>query len=152
MIRVTDFNQLISDMVDDIKVENPDLSGFILVANEKHLVRRLSDNRGVWIVATIPSADPQSDNEDIVAENNVVWLFIIEKADPGNMNPMDEIEHYQKTQDVVTSIKNWLLDQKTAGNEFLEFLNLRSMFTDPEYQIGGWNGWSVSFNFDTGGY
>ena len=128
------------------------VAGYVLVANEKHLVKRLGDKPGVWLGVTIPSADPETANEDNVAENNIVWIFILEKKDPGSLSVAEELAHYQKIQDVCTAVKNWLRDQKLAGNEFLEFLNLQSIHTDPEYQFGGWNGWSINFNFDTDGY
>ena len=152
MIKITDFNSLLADMVADIQEMRPELKGFVLVANENHLVKRLSDQPGVWLGVTIPSSDPETVNEDSVAENNIVWIFILEKVDPGSLSPADELEHYQKMQYVTIAVKNWLRDEKLAGNEFLEFLNLKSIHTDPEYQFGGWNGWSVNFNFDTDGY
>jgi len=148
MIRITDLNDLLTSMVANIS----GVAGFVLVANENHLVKRLSDKTGVWLGVTIPSADPETVNEDSVAENNIVWIFIVEKKDPGSMNADDELQHYQKIQDITSGLKNWLRDQKLAGNEFLEFLNLQSIHTDPEYQFGGWNGWSINFNFDTDGY
>jgi|GEM_PF-709935 len=152
MIRITDFNQLLQEMTETIQAENPELKGFVLVANEKHLVRKLGDKSGVWIAVTIPSADPESPDEDNVAENNIFWMFILEKVDPGSLSNADELQHYQKIQDITTAIKNWLRNQKLEGNEFLEFLNLASLHTDPEYQFGGWNGWSINGNFDTDGY
>jgi hypothetical protein len=148
MIRITDFNALLTQMVAAITA----VTGFKLVANEKHLVKKLSDESGIWIAVTIPSADPETVNEDNVAENNIFWMFIVEKVDPGSMSDSEELDHYQKIQDVATAVKNWLRDQKLEGNEFLEFLNLQSIHTDPEYQFGGWNGWSINGNFDTDGY
>lgn len=148
MIRISDFNTLAGEMVADIK----EIAGYVLVANEKHLVKRLGDKVGVWLGITIPSADPETVNEDNVAENNIVWIFILEKVDPGNLSAEDEINHFQKIQDITTAVKNWLRDKKLEGNEFLEYLNLQSIHTDPEYQFGGWNGWSINFNFDTEGY
>ena len=152
MIRITDFNELMGQMVAAIQPENPEVSGFVLIANEKHLVRRLGDKDGVWIAVTIPSADPETVDEDNVAENNIFWMFILEKVDPGSFSDADEIGHYQKIQDITTVVKKWLRDEKLAGNAFLEYLNLKSIHTDPEYQFGGWNGWSINGNFDTGGY
>lgn len=152
MIRITDFNNLLIEMVTTLQEENPALKGHVLVASEKHLVKRLADNSGVWLAVTIPSADPETSNEDNVAENNIVWIFILEKVDPGSLTATDEIEHYQKMQDITAAVKNWLRDAKLDGNEFLEYLNLQSLHTDPEYQFGGWNGWSINFNFDTDGY
>jgi len=152
MIRITDFNTLLAQMVEDITPGNPELSGFVLVANEKHLVRKLGDKSGIQIAATIPSADPDTVDEDNFGENNIFWMFFVEKVDPGSFTDADELAHYQKIQDVVTAAKNWLRDQKLACNPFLEHLNLQSIHTDPEYQIGGWNGWSINANFDTDGY
>ena len=152
MIRITDFNNLLAQMIAAIQPDNPAVAGFILVANEKHMVRKLGDKPGIQIAVTIPSADPETVDEDNVAENNIFWMFILEKVDPGSMDEADELGHYQKIQDVVKAIKNWLRDQKLAGNEFLEYLNLNSIHTDPEYQFGGWNGWSINGNFDTDGY
>lgn len=152
MIRITDLNSLISEMVADIQKKITELKGFVLVANENHLVRRLGDKNGVWLGVTIPSSDPETENEDSVAENNIVWIFALEKKDPGSMSADDELNHYQKIQDITAAVKNWLRDQKLKGNEFLEYLNLQSIHTDPEYQFGGWNGWSINFNFDTDGY
>jgi hypothetical protein len=157
MIRITDFNNLLTEMVtalntDAIGLDVPQIKGHVLVASEKHLVKRLADSSGVWLAVTIPSADPETRNEDNVAENNIVWIFILEKVDPGSLSASDEIEHYQKIQSVTTAVKNWLRSEKLAGNEHLEYLNLQSLHTDPEYQFGGWNGWSINFNFDTDGY
>jgi hypothetical protein len=152
MISITEFNNLMAEMTADIKEENPDLEGYVLVATDNHLVRRLHDKYGVWLGVTIPSSDPTSDNEDSISESNIVWIFALEKCDPGSMAPDAEIQHYQKIQDVTRAVKNWLRDKKLEGNEHLEFLNLRSMHTDPEYQLGGWNGWSTHFNFETDGY
>ncbi|MBV5313823.1 MAG: hypothetical protein JZU47_11040 [Prolixibacteraceae bacterium] len=152
MIRITDFSELLTLMVADIQKTIPELKGFVLVANENHLVRRLSDKPGVWLGVTIPSSDPETVNEDSVAENNIVWIFILEKKDPGSLTATAELTHYQKLQDITTAVKNWLRDKKLDGNEFLEYLNLQSLHTDPEYQFGGWNGWSINFNFDTDGY
>lgn len=159
MIKITEFNDLLTQMVTALNTDatnnNLDVAqikGHVLVASDKHLVKRLSDNSGVWLAVTIPSADPETANEDNVAENNIVWIFILEKVDPGSFSASEEIEHYQKIQDVTTAVKNWLRDEKLAGNEYLEYLNLQSLHTDPEYQFGGWNGWSINFNFDTDGY
>lgn len=155
MIRITDFNNLLTQMVADINYESEMaelVAGFVLVANEKHLVKKLNDKSGIQIGVTIPSADPNVGNEDSVAENNIFWMFVLEKVDPGSLSDTDELNHYQKVQDVVTAIKNWLRDEKLAANEYLEQLNLHSIHTDPEYQFGGWNGWSINGNFDTDGY
>lgn len=152
MIRITDFNNLLQEMLSEIKPACPGLENFVLVANERHLVRKLGDNSGIWIAVTIPSADPETVNEDNVAESNVFWMFILEKVDPGSLDDADEIAHYQKIQDVVTEIKHWLRNRKLDGDEFLEYLDLNSIHTDPEYQFGGWNGWSLNGNFDTDGY
>lgn len=148
MIQITDLNNLLTEMVTDIS----GLSGYVLVANENHLVKRLGDKKGVWLGVTIPSADPSTANEDNVAESNIVWIFVLEKVDPGSMTIEKELEHYQKIQLLTTAVKNWLRDKKLDGNEFLEYLNLKSIHTDPEYQFGGWNGWSINFNFETDGY
>ena len=148
MIRITNFKTLLNQLCTDIA----NVDGNVLVANEKHLVKRLSDKDGVWLGVTIPSADPESANEDSIAENNIVWIFVLEKVDPGSLTEDEELAHYQKIQDIVSDIKNWLRDKKLEANEFLEYLNLQSLHTDPEYQFGGWNGWSINFNFDTDGY
>lgn len=148
MIQITDLNNLLTEMVTDIS----GLSGYVLVANENHLVKRLGDKKGVWLGVTIPSADPSTANEDNVAESNIVWIFVLEKVDPGSMTIEKELEHYQKIQLLTTAVKKWLRNKKLDGNEFLEYLNLKSIHTDPEYQFGGWNGWSINFNFETDGY
>lgn len=148
MIQITDLNNLLTELVTDIN----GLTGYVLVANENHLVKRLGDKKGVWLGVTIPSADPSTANEDNVAESNIVWIFVLEKVDPGSMTIEKELEHYQKIQLLTTAVKNWLRDKKLDGNEFLEYLNLKSIHTDPEYQFGGWNGWSINFNFETDGY
>jgi len=152
MIKITDFDTLLGQMTNDIQADIPALKGYVLVASDRHLVKRLGDKAGMWLAVTIPSADPATDGDDSVAESNIVWMFALEKTDPGSLSHDGEIAHYQKLQDLTKSVKNWLRDQKLEGNEFLEYLNLRSVHTDPEYQLGGWNGWSINFNFDTDGY
>ena len=178
MIRITDFDQLLAQMVADIQdpemvleiwgedqalrywtpeeieegITPAKVDGYVLVSNEKHLVRKLNDKNGVWIAAVIPSADPDTVDEDNFGENNIFWKFILEKIDPGSMSDADEVAHYQKIQEITTSIKHWLRYQKLACNPFLKDLNLQSIHTDPEYQFGGWNGWSINGNFDTDGY
>jgi hypothetical protein len=152
MITITDFSQLMNDMTTHLDGLHPQLEGHVLIASDRHLVKRLGDKKGIWIAVTIPSADPAGNGDDNVAETNIVWMFILEKTDPGSMSAADELAHYQKLQNLTKSVKNWLRDQKLEGNEFLEHLNLQSIHTDPEYQVGGWNGWGLSFNFETDGY
>lgn len=160
MIRIDDFNGLMSQMMLDINADQMNesanswftIAGLVLVANEKHLVKRLGDAAGIWLAVTLPSADPASFNEDGVAENNIAWIFALEKTDPGSFTTDEELQHYQKMQNVISAVKNWLLTQKQEGNELLFQLDINSLHTDPEYQFGGWNGWALSFNFDTDGY
>ena len=62
-------------------------------------------------------------------------MFILEKVDPGSLSDADEIAHYQKTQDVLTDIKQWLRNQQLNGNEFLEYLNLKSCTPTPNTSL-----------------
>lgn len=147
MITVTEFDSLISEMTAATAAE-----GYALVVNEKHLVKKLSDKTGIQIGAVIPSADAGAKNEDNFGEDNICFLFILEKKDPGSMNELEELAHYQAVQNVASACKNWLRNKKLEGDERMEYLDLNSIHTDPEYQFGGWNGWSVNFQFESDGF
>ena len=86
MIRITDFNNLLTEMVSDLNDSAQiQIEGFVLVANEKHLVRKLGDKSGIWIAATIPSADPEAANEDSIAENNIFWHVYFGESGSGKL-------------------------------------------------------------------
>lgn len=142
MIAIRTYHQICTDLVDS----NNNLEGFVLVAEDKHAVNKLTGKTGIWLVAVIPSAD-RSGAPGKGVDQNAALLFVIEKSVPSKLKDK-ELDQYETTQELAIKIRDYMETQQEDGCQEFWRLDISSIHIDPEYNIfGGWNGWSISFIF-----
>jgi hypothetical protein len=123
------------------------ISKTILAPAESSLVKKLKDESGIILAIKFPAADSDISTADDYAEANHCLLFLIEKVDPGKFSADEEIQHYGDLQQIMSSVKELLLEAGMNGDIDDEVVLSKTFRTEWEYQIlGGFNGLSISFD------
>lgn len=155
MILVQRFKEYFDHCVDDIKA----LKSAHIVATEEGLGQKIKDigiDQIPFLVAVIPSADPDSRDTDSVKEKNMSVLFVLTKRDPQDKDESSFINDMGHTQDITKLVKTMMKDDKddcdAKFHDVMKYLDVNSMHQDPEYNYLGCDGWSLSFQFDTIGF
>lgn len=135
----------------------PNLEGAYLVATEAQLQKKVSNIADYpIIVATIPSADPDSKNEDNTGEKNTGLIFVLKKVAESDRTDDSYIDDMARMQTIMKLIKEIMLEDKVdceaSHHEIMRFLDENSFHQDPEYNYLGHDGWSLSFRFGSSGY
>lgn len=147
MINIKRFAELLAELTAATNSQSDaKIAGWLMCVNEGHAVKKLRDRRGVWLVAKYPDS-LTAGNEDMLADNNEVVLFLIEKVSSGSQSDTQELDHYSVIQDVYKAFRGELL----SGSHFCKNMQMGGELKEEwEYDIfGGWNGISVSFNLES---
>jgi hypothetical protein len=140
------------------KTAFPAIKSVHLVANEAQLkdVINKPGEQFPMLLATIPSADPESRDVDSISEKNTCLLFILEKVAAADRTAGNYITRMTALQQIMAGIKEEMaLDFEGCarpGHAVMQRLDLGSLHQDPEYNYLGCDGWSLSFRFTTLGY
>jgi len=142
MIPIRDFNTICTELVAQID----ELDHHHLVAQDNQAVKKLKDEKGIILVAVIPSADGYG-TATANGDNHTSFFFVVTK--PGNDNtPADELAAYEQTQLIVEQVKTKILERQEDGCSVFFRLVPSSFSIDPEFNIfGGFLGWSLSLTF-----
>lgn len=103
------------------------------------------------LVVVVPSADMEADNEDDFTENNTTLCYILSRPDESSMTYEDRLAQMIDAQNLIESFKKQIIADKGAhqGSHLMHYLDLSTFHTDPEYNLSGCYGWSLSFNINT---
>ncbi|MEX2566634.1 MAG: hypothetical protein WD431_11875 [Cyclobacteriaceae bacterium] len=143
MIGIKDFNALCAEWVSTL----PALEGHHLVAQDNHAIHSLKDERGIHLVAVIPSANASGRDPSSLVDDHTTYLFVISKGWTGQQKD-EELDQYEQTQEIILSIRNEILESFEEGCGHFWRLQADSISIDPEFNIfGGWNGWSMLLSF-----
>ena len=151
MISVSDY----SAYWQSIKEAIAGLKSAHLVANEAHLKDVINKPGELFpmLLATIPSADPQSRDIDSMAEINTCLIFILDKVAAADRTNANYITKMTQLQEIIKDVKEHMaLDYEGCsrpGHTIMQRLELGSMHQDPEYNYLSCDGWSLSFRFTT---
>jgi hypothetical protein len=108
------------------------------------------------LVAVVPSADPASLDADNYGESNTGVIFILKKSAGANETEAKYLDDMEEMQGLMTSVKELMLHDKrecsSGYHDVMERLDVKSFHQDPEYNLLGHIGWSLSFGFETAGY
>jgi hypothetical protein len=146
MVNITTYNQYWQHVAATIA----GLEAAYLVANEAQLKTVVANVAAYPIlVATIPSADADSRDEDNLGEMNTGLIFILKKVADSDRTSAGYVADMATLQTVMAGVKSLMLDDKTnCDSEYHELmyrLQVGSMHQDPEYNYLGHDGWSLSF-------
>ena len=120
-------------------------------------VIREIDAGDVILFAVVPSSDMQAISTDDYEEVDSVWVFIVKKTDRGAVTHSEFLSVLETTQLVMIALKNKLIElasdteHTTAYSHMMHNIILSSIHTDPEYNMLGCDGWSLSFKLKTKG-
>lgn len=133
-----------------------DLKAAYLVANEaqmKDIVANIADYP--ILVATVPSADPNSRDVDNMSETNTCLLFVLKKVAAADRPPGIDVDSMEQTQSAMAKVKEYMLEDfancDAPYHNLMQYLSVGSFHQDPEYNYLGHDGWSLSFKFDVAG-
>ncbi|WP_162343227.1 hypothetical protein [Cyclobacterium salsum] len=143
MIGIKDFNALCAEWVATI----PALEGHHLVAQDNHAINSLKDERGIQLVAVIPSANASGRDPSSLVDDHSTYLFVIDKGWTDQQKG-EQLDQYEKTQEIILAIREEILESFEEGCGPFWRLQAESINIDPEFNIfGGWNGWSMLLSF-----
>lgn len=143
---ITQLNTEFATLVGQLQADNHNVGGHVLVAQDSHAVIQLKDKQGIQLVVVMPSTT-QSGSPDAYAPHKTLMIFVLEK-DIDDQNRGSELQQYQRTEDVLTAILDYIDEQQSEGCTPWTNYDPSSVAIDPEYrEFGGWNGWSMTFSF-----
>lgn len=153
MVDIRTYKEYWANMVTRI----PELKGSFLVAIETQLQKKISDVAEFPIlVATVPSADPDSKDEDNTGETNSCLIFVLKAVAENDRDDANYVDDMELMQGIMKAIKDFMLDDKVncdaTYHELMSNLNEKSFHQDPEYNYLGCDGWSLSFKVGSVGY
>lgn len=142
MILLSKFDQLCTD----IRAAVPAIKTQFIVADEEHAVTKLKDTAGVILLAIIPSAVREGENNAGIDADDT-WFFILEKG-PVDQSNQKEIEQYTRLQEIILQVREFIEEGFANADPRLRRYRPASTKIDPEYkEFGGFNGWSMSVVF-----
>ena len=153
MINVKTYREYFERAVSEI----PELQGCIVVAAEEALAKKIKDiDSFPLLVAVIPSADPHTFDSDNFSDSNIALLFVLTRRGKSNYTEETFLDDLETTQGIISQLKLLMIadmqDCSSAGHPVMKNLDPGSFHQDPEYNYLGCDGWSLSFQFVTGGF
>ena len=153
MVNIRTYKEYWEDMVTRIA----ELKESYIVAIETQLQKKISDVVEFPIlVATVPSSNPDSKDEDNTGETNSCLIFILKKVAENDRDDANYIDDMELMQSIMKQIKdNMLTDMvncEATYHELLSYLDVKSFHQDPEYNYLGCDGWSLSFKMGSIGH
>ena len=151
MIRIAEYKMFLSDMIAVInnELEGEKLSGkVILSASESSFTKKLTEQEGIVLGGSYPTADAQNANSDDMNEHFPCLLFVLKKLDLSMTSEDDEVTFYDHIGDIITAVKYYI----SGGN--LDLCTSRgwnidgTIHTEWEYNYNGFYGASISFNLE----
>lgn len=106
------------------------------------------------LVLVIPSSDTIASDEDNIMEPSTGILFLLSKVDTTMETEDTMVSGLQVTQDYLKSIKELMRADKEAHDapHLLHYIDFNRLHTDPEINLSGCNGWSLSFIINSPGF
>lgn len=130
----------------------------ILVRDESELAQKIKNiiNGEMFLVVVIPSSDTRARNSDNIQELELVIVYALKKVAHKDQNDTDVINDMIQTQECITKIKGFLLDDSTncdaIDHDMISKIDFNKIHTDPEYNYLGCDGYSISLQLTTDGF
>ncbi|MEI7723475.1 MAG: hypothetical protein WCK09_00365 [Bacteroidota bacterium] len=140
----------------------PAITKTLIIHEESDLpgIVRDMDNGATLLFAIIPSTDMEATSVDDFEEIDSCFACLIKKSDPGNLSADEFLIEMAGTQYLMSAIKDKMIalagdnDHDIDGGQYSHLMHrliINGMHTDPEYNLLGCNGWSLSFKLKTTG-
>lgn len=150
MIKITEYKQMLADMLADINQNQPTDWQVnivpVLSADETSFSKKLAETSGIVVGGQYPAVDVNGAEENAVNPTHPCLLFILKKLDLSTMTAADLDEFYEH----IGELANELM-MRISGNEYACSLSDSALFGgnfhfEWEYNYSGFYGCSISFN------
>lgn len=135
-----------------------DIDVTLFARTEEELARKIKDieDGALILVAVVPSADTIALDLDAISEIETGIIYSLVKVSRNNQDMLDEVNAMEKSQLQINGIKKMLLWDAThcesEWHQLISRINFNKMHTDPEYNVYGCDGYSLSFQLFTPGF
>jgi len=152
MIRITPYRDYFKSLCTRLRI--PCLK---MVSSETQIISFLRDTpteQFPVMVLIIPSSDSISQDEDNILEPSTGLVFILIKTDITIETEDSFLNTMQQTQDIMAQVKSMMLSDRNThvSPHFLHNMDFDRLHTDPEVNLSGCNGWSLSFVINSQGF
>lgn len=130
----------------------------LFARTEEELARKIKDveDGALILVAVVPSSDTIALDLDAISEIETGIIYSLVKVSRNNQDMWDEVNAMEKSQLQINGIKNMLMWDAThcesEWHQMISRINFNKMHTDPEYNVYGCDGYSLSFQLFTPGF
>lgn len=141
-MNVIEFDNQLQQLLTDI----PSIKGYVRAVDDNQATKKLTDRRGIQLVAVLPSYSASGDaGRKTDSWNTLFW--VIEKADP-SQTEAKELEQYRRCEEAIHALKDAMIESQEEGCSLFWRLEIASIIIEPEYNaFGGWNGYFMTFTF-----
>lgn len=151
MIPALRFSEILESIKTDVNAAIDDsklkIAHVIIAVTEAQLPKKLSDKKGILLVAYLPPANSDIQTADNYSEDNHCLLFVVEKREPSKYNDEKELTHFDAMQKIMREVKKWILAHGLNGDTDEPETLSKPFRTEWEHQIyGNYNGLSISFD------
>lgn len=150
MIKIRDYKTY----GDSLKTRNALITKVVLVYTEADLAKKIKEitQTDVVLMMVVPSADSNAPDYDNITEKNTHVFYVLMKPDRTDLTDATLLDLMEDTQDIIEWIKNTMIADKSICGNMMRFLEINNIHTDPEHDMSGCYGWSVSMNLKTIGF
>lgn len=145
MIDMISFREYCADLMNKVNGDSElKIDGLFLGVREEHLVSKLKDAEGICLCVSYPDAE-SGGQPDYEYDLQQAFFFIVEKVNPGDQTPDEEISHYSLLQGLMRKLRENIRDYEDGCFTLIPEESFRIEF---EYRIfGGYNGLSMNVKF-----
>ena len=144
MILLTDY----INYWESVKERIPQIKIMEVVTNESEMQNIIKDiaSEEMILIAVIPSAQNVGDDCDDINEESVVLLYLVEKLNLDDYTRSEFLSRLASSQLLMRQMKLLMLDDKANCNNtnIMRYMQTRGWNEDPEYNLLGCYGWSLS--------
>jgi hypothetical protein len=143
MISINDLRNIKQFVIEDHLMNDVEI-----VSDEQQLPKIISRMKEKLLIIVIPSADSNSPNVDDITEESDMLMFFISKMNALSNDHESFLDLMEDMQEVLLDVKHQFVEAVEDCNHELHYLfkNYQPVYhIDPEYDLHGCHGWSLSF-------
>jgi len=133
----------------------PAVETVLLATNEAELASLIKEieNEAVVLISIVPSAKNTGADCDNINEESVLLFYLVQKLEMSNYTHTEFLTKLGSTQLLMRDMKHIILDDKTDDEHpnVVRYLETQGWNQDPEYNLLGCYGWSLSLRCDVKG-
>lgn len=149
---------LLSDLIsylDSIKNRIPSIHQVLLATNEAELADLIKEieNEGIILISIIPSAKNVGADCDNINEESILLFYLVQKLEMRNYTHAEFLNKLGDMQLLMRNFKQILVSDKAHDicPNVVRYIETQGWNQDPEYNLLGCYGWSLSLRSNATG-